>query len=1001
LREIQSHLSERFGALRDSRTGSVFFIEHGLTDQEFTEVLASVRTSLRVHPLESSWWDARDLPLLIVATEVGYRYRGTGTDFWPLLDEELGVEIPGPGRQWIRDLFARASEQFRGVRPPETPWAEAFHLIAWPIAHALLPREFLGPFTATLANLRISEADSADDALYKALRAAAPNPTSRFAMFLEEAEVITSLARSILRRDAHGLSAEIVDRLAKDIETDRAARRGVAVARRIQRAAADQQGGATPLPQAMQTNGKLQLRLVNGSLILEGSFPRLAPDTSEGLRHSLRRRRFAPRLWGLAARVSSDQLLSGLPFPIRLNALPDEGAPIFPDLDSAELDGQELTILSGFQLNLSPPHIFAVASDGDLARQIIGSSVSGYRRYWALLHSDESGPSGARKVGEVGPFRCYELDPSDAGNARALQDYGLEIKFGISVRFAGSPPLEPGAATPTYLEGDTRVLVPQRLLQGVPLSVELDGQAATTVDGDEVVRMRVAAGEHRIRVSGDTGARDYTFRGIAKLPRRLAPVRINIRSEELTIQALLGGRFSLVIDGDAPLDGLDLTLTLGAGGNSFSATGPLGPIPTSVSGEHTVMKALLSDEVRDLLSIAETVTLRAHVGHIARASWELERPVRPCWWQSGSNPQLLSEAGPLRYGVIQADKPLDAPADGAPGSGTYLLAPVELNHLEFSPAAEFSTLCNAPSRAQLHDLSIAVATRPTLERRRRGRQPGVGLEDLTEAYLRWSLAETQNAIAVLHRGQVTAKIEQWMVELCCGQEWELAERKLPRRSAWGVLEEVCSELSLGRDGYVEFSEDQAAQFYAIVADEIRHSLPGLWAGIGLADELDESDYVTLDHATAAAYEKLAALYRNRGRVDLAESLEDADPGDSPEHWDAAVSMVEARTEFSALAAMLIPTSSAAKLMALDLGEMSADDVADELTKWAKTVERALAGSAPPRELLKAAYALWVAPEVAASLNWRDALDMLLAERGVARAIRYLSLRQRQAGWGRV
>ena len=30
------------------------------------------------------------LPLLVLATEVGYRYRGTGTDFWPILEQEIG-----------------------------------------------------------------------------------------------------------------------------------------------------------------------------------------------------------------------------------------------------------------------------------------------------------------------------------------------------------------------------------------------------------------------------------------------------------------------------------------------------------------------------------------------------------------------------------------------------------------------------------------------------------------------------------------------------------------------------------------------------------------------------------------------------------------------------------------------------------------------------------------------------------------------------------------------
>ena len=43
-------------------------------------------------------------------------------------------------------------------------------------------------------------------------------------------------------------------------------------------------------------------------------------------------------------------------------------------------------------------------------------------------------------------------------------------------------------------------------------------------------------------------------------------------------------------------------------------------------------------------------------------------------------------------------------------------------------------------------------------------------------------------------------------------------------------------------------------------------------------------------------------------------------------------------------------------------------------------------------------ALWIEPEAAASLDWRSALDVLLAERSIARAARYLALRSRQATW---
>lgn len=999
MRQLQALLAARFNALSASRQGTVFFIEHGLAAEDLSELRASVRERLERQPLESEWWDSCELPLLVAATEEGYRYRGAGTDFWPLLENELGLPITPFGRQRIKDLFVNATTRFRGARPPSTPWAEAFHLIAWPIAHALLPIEFHQPLAATLADLRVN-ASSADDAkLYRAVRDAAPSPTARFATLLEDARVVVPLTRSILRREGYELSAEIVSRLIADLEGDQVARRGVAVARTIQRAAQANAGSPLDLPPVLRTRGTLQLRLANDAPLLEATFPPLDAATSECLRRALRRRRFAPQLWGASARVPSDQLLSGLPFVVKLTKLPEKGAPLFPDLDAGELDARDLAILHGFELELAPPLLFAVSAEGDLARQVMGATISGHRKYWALLGEDDDEPRGGRAIGELGPLRCVELDPSDAAAARALAQLGFDVRLGVSVRFVGTPSLERGADVPTFVAGESRVLVPQRLTGDSSLVVELDGRAAAA-KATEVVRVTVETGEHRVRVSSETDTREYTFRGVGAPPPPGVPMRIELRSVERTIQALLGGRLSFAVDGAAPIEGLPLTVDLEAMGRTFSATGLLGMIPETVSSEHSVMQALLSEEVRAHLSAAESATLRVRVGPVARAAWELERVVRPCWWDARGEPRLLSEGGPVRFGVVSAIDPVRAPTAGAIGSGTYLLAPVGLDQLDFTASAPFTTMCVAPKRTQLHDLAIAGANKPALERRRRATGAGVGLEDLAEAYLRWALAETHTAVGEIHRGQVTARIESWMTEVCCGPEWTQAESTIPRRSTWGLLEHVCRELALGRDGYVELTDEQDAQVRRLAVDEIRRSLPALWTRVGPPSELDDGDYEALDGACARAYEELAKRYRARGQEQLADALEGADPGESPERWDEAFSRVRERSELHALAAMLLPSNSAARLVALDVGEMSADDVADELARWAKAARKAFAGDVPPRDLLKASYVLWVAPELALSLDWRAALDTLVAERAVARATRYLALRAREARWGR-
>ena len=104
-------------------------------------------------------------------------------------------------------------------------------------------------------------------------------------------------------------------------------------------------------------------------------------------------------------------------------------------------------------------------------------------------------------------------------------------------------------------------------------------------------------------------------------------------------------------------------------------------------------------------------------------------------------------------------------------------------------------------------------------------------------------------------------------------------------------------------------------------------------------------------------------------------------------------------ELRDLAELLLPSDGAQRLMALDVASMSVDDVADELDGWAKASRAAFSGRPPSRDVLRAAYALWVEPEMALDMDWRGALSPLCSERTMARAVRFLALKARQARRG--
>ena len=100
IRMLEKHheLDERFRLLMESRRGPVFFLEHGIPESEVGIIAQKVRHDIATKHIESNWWDSNYLPLLVTATEVGYGYRGTGTDFWPILEKELDTEFNSSSR---------------------------------------------------------------------------------------------------------------------------------------------------------------------------------------------------------------------------------------------------------------------------------------------------------------------------------------------------------------------------------------------------------------------------------------------------------------------------------------------------------------------------------------------------------------------------------------------------------------------------------------------------------------------------------------------------------------------------------------------------------------------------------------------------------------------------------------------------------------------------------------------------------------------------------------
>jgi hypothetical protein len=1001
--EQHLRLSDWFEKLKSQRTGPVFFIEHGLNIEELSALKQALKSLLLTNPLSHSCWENHPLPLLVVGAEIGYKYHGNGTDFWPLMEKEVGTVLSSHNRQHVRDLYLASAQKYHGACPPKSPWANSFHLIAWPITHSLLPVEFHRPLAATLAKLQGKVFEMGDAELYRAVRKAAGNVSARFETWLADHELVPIIVRHFLggAGEKTHLDHSILQRILDDLSLDTVAHRNVAIARRIQRSKHPQKIGTIsqkdiPVASVM---GRFQLQRRDAHFIMEAWFPKLDNRISDPLRKALRFIKYSPRLWNISNRIPSEQLLSGLPFVLTLSSHPEQQKVLFHDLDNLDVATEHRNILEKFTLYIDVPMLFAQSADGLRAKQILGTELSGNQIYWLMTFAEKlRGLDALPFLGKIGPYKCFKCDGSNPLAIEVLQRLGYQVRTSISASFLGAPNLNWVGGVPKFHVGDHLFLVAHQLH---PDKTILRMETEEVVLSKGIIRLPVQQGEQAVTLETPDWSRTYKYVGEPPLATNGQPLcSIHLISPEQTAQALLAGQMSLSVAALAPIEGLELIVCIEAAGERVSISVPLGPLPEIVGRESELWHYLLDDKIRAALLLDANPKLHVNVGSIASSVWLLEQRVSPYWWDKNvAAPRLQSELGIIEHGFITAGHPLDKPVSTSNlnDDDAVLLVPLETDPLLLGIHARFSTLCVAPSQINLFH---PERLKPRLRRMLKSDMSGaVGVEQLFESYLRWALAESASLTAEIRRRTVTNLLDNWICEVCCGSDWAEQESVLRDTdpNAWQTLRKIFEGTGLGQDSYVSLSQSEESKRVRLAIAEIRRTLPQLVRGDAFKADLDEKDYESLDLACGRAYHQLAAEYIEVGDVGRATEIADGDPGSESAAWDEALTTIRRRIDMYELAEMLLPSDSARYLVSLNYDLMSAEDVTSELVRWSNSAKYALVGNVPEPNLLEVALELWISPERAVRKNWQPALTLLLTDRSIARAIRYVSLRLRDLG----
>lgn len=223
---IQKKLEDHFAALnavRKDRGLPVFALEHGLSPEELSTVSTMLRAALKTHYYLSKHW----LVWVVYATEQGYDY--DGDEYWNTFERRM----PLWDRSWrpnLRSWFGRFHKTYGGIVPVGR-WATFFSIIAWPITHALLPKDLQGQLARTLYVLRyhiVSRLDQSPADVGRYIARMARGGSSRFDNFLEQEELVGRIVLGLLDAQAAdgdgAILPQALARIVGDLEKARSAR---------------------------------------------------------------------------------------------------------------------------------------------------------------------------------------------------------------------------------------------------------------------------------------------------------------------------------------------------------------------------------------------------------------------------------------------------------------------------------------------------------------------------------------------------------------------------------------------------------------------------------------------------------------------------------------------------------------------------------------------------------------------------------------------------------
>lgn len=970
LKDCHQVFGDRFRQLASARSGlPVFAIEHGLEPAALAVIRRQVARQLEVDPdLGSVSWGMCYLPLIVIASEVGYRYRGTGTDFWPLLAQDLNLDPRSIPPVQLSRLFELSHRTYGLARPGESAWEQHFPHIAWPIGNAAVPLEVQGPLAHALrAAVRSGISYESKDSLHDYVRNIASGQSGRrFENWLQRSDLSGEVMTRLLDPAADGWLADtFVRRVDADVRRDVESRRAINEARRLTSRRSGRQANIPASRFSIALDGDLVTRIsVRG--------PILTAELRDQVISTLRIQRDVLGTTTSREFIQLRLFLAGGELDIGMTA-------DWPEMPLRRGDGitntspQATQLLEGLQPDKA--EFFQLEADGRSAVALLPGEQVAQDSIIVRIRGEGEGLSVIQRI-----------EASSARGVEILRKHGFPVRDGRSMtRLSGLPMPGTGAQFATGFPILALVAFDETALV---LDQKTAAQGHLEIAGFDWTVFEPEAGEHTIGPEGFDEASHTPFRMVD--PPDIEAASISIHPTNARLTDLLDGTLEVRIKAPLPLENIHAQIRLVMAGEEDLVTeSNVDRLPAHIAGRMPLLQDLKTSLAKRGAAPGTAARLQVSVkGLLTEQFLLLPSPQlflydeRRRSWTAGqaregelaSRVATLSNLLPSKSTPASAECTLvlpDSEAWGALGAGRIMREKTQLR------------------------LGQGTGEQPSLPRTIRealSRDGSSGLIEMAGAYLAWRLAEASDPIAHWQQRQGADSLEAGLVALLCGENWRRTEHglNLSVLSPAGAFRISAHRLGLlSGDDLPPIVRSSDMDFLTRrITIRLHQAVPDHETVLA---EWNEDLGGELDLAVIEAYEDLRSHMLQEGR----DAFEEVDMQRPASTWLLALERARDIPRLTMFRRFILPEARWEALSTFPYETTTEDDIVDLLDSCHVDAFRRHGLRWIGRPELRAMLELWISPRALLEAGeWQQYLAKSLSDMQTARAVRYAALRRK-------